>query len=188
MIGEISRKYSIVQEKDTVLSQDPPAGSSVDKDAIVNLVVSDGNPPDDVILMPDFIDKRGDDARAWAVKTGITVEMKSEPSSKVMPGTVVKQYPAPDSDLSKYESVIFYIAAETKEEVNTSEIVFNYALPNSGGSKRIRLVLADNKGERDILNAVRKPGAKISIPLQVNGKAIVKVYINKVFIEDINLN
>jgi len=188
MIGEISRKYSIVKEKGIVLSQDPPAGSSVDKDAVINFIISDGQPPEGTMLMPAFEGAKGADARAWAVKSGITVEMKSETSSSVMPGNVIRQYPESDSDLSKFDSVIFYIAAEAKAEKPASEIVFNYTLPGLGGSKRIRLVLVDDNGEKDILNAVRKPKEKISIPLQTNGDAVVKVYINKIFIEDVVLN
>ena len=187
IIGEISRKYSVVAEKGIVLSQDPPAGSSTDKDAIVNLVVSDGNPPDGVVLMPSWEGKNGADAKAWAAKEGVTVEIKSESSPNVLPGIVIKQYPAADTDLSNMDSVIFYVSVESKKE-RTSEIIFNYSIPNSGGSKRIRLELVDDNGEKDILNAVRKPGTKISIPLQVSGKAVVKVYINKVFIEDVALN
>ena len=48
-------------------------------------------------------------------------------------------------------------------------------------------MLVDDNGEKDILNAVRKPGTQISIPLQVSGKAVVKVYVNKTFIEDVEL-
>lgn len=189
MIGEISRKYSIVHEKGIVLSQDPPAGSSVDKDAIINLVVSDGNPPEGVILMPLFNENsKGTDARAWAVKEGITVEMKGEQSTAVLPGNIIRQYPEADSDLSKVDKVIFYVAEESKTEKPSSEVVFNYSIPNSGGNKRVRLVLVDDNGEKDILNAVRKPGTKISIPLQTSGTAHVKVYINKIFIEDVEIN
>ncbi|MCL1972308.1 MAG: PASTA domain-containing protein [Endomicrobia bacterium] len=189
MIGEISKKYSVVREKGIVLSQDPPSGSAVDKDTVINLVISDGQPPAGTLLMPAFEGAKGIDAREWAIKAGITVEMKSEASSSsVMPGNVIRQYPEADSDLSKFDNVIFYIAAETKAEKPASEIVFNYTLPGTGGSKRIRLVLVDDNGERDILNAVRKPKEKISIPLQTSGNAVVKVYINKVFIEDVVLN
>jgi serine/threonine-protein kinase len=188
MIGEISRKYSVVKEKGIVLSQDPPAGSSVDKDAVINLVISDGIPPEGILLMPNFAGKKGTDAKEWAVKESITAEMKSEPSAAVLPGNIIRQYPEADTDISKFESVTFYVAAETKSEKSLSETVFNYSMPNAGGSKRIRLVLTDDNGEKTVLNAVRKPGTKISIPLQTKGDAIVKVYINKVFIEDVILN
>lgn len=186
MIGEISRKYSVIAEKGIVLSQDPAAGSSVDKDAVINITISDGLPPEGTVLMPDFINKDGAEAKAWAVNAGITVEMKRAESTQHLPDTVMKQIPEPDTDLSGLGKVVFVIAKKSKEDEN-NEIVFNYSLPNSGGNKRIKLVLVDDNGEKDILNAVRKPGTQISIPLQVSGKAVVKVYVNKTFIEDVEL-
>ncbi|MCL2334632.1 MAG: PASTA domain-containing protein [Endomicrobia bacterium] len=45
MMGEISRQYSATAEKGMVLSQDPAAGTAADKDAVVNLVISDGPQP-----------------------------------------------------------------------------------------------------------------------------------------------
>ena len=185
MIGEISRKYSVTAEKGIVLSQDPAAGSSVEKDAVINIVISDGIPLDGTILMPDFRKKNGNEAKAWAAGAGITVEIKSGESTEYLAGTVMKQTPEPDTDLGGTDKVIFIVASESKEK--KAEITFNYQLPNSGGSKRIKLVLVDDSGEKNILNAVRKPGTKISIPLQVSGKAVVKVYVNKTFVEDVEL-
>ena len=47
-----------------MLSQDPAAGSSVDKDAVINITISDGLPPEGTVLMPDFINKDGAEAKA----------------------------------------------------------------------------------------------------------------------------
>ena len=60
---------------------------------------------------------------------------------------------------------------------------FNFSSRLRGKIKRENLVFINGKPV-----AGRKPGAKISIPLQVSGKASVKVYMNKVFIEDVDLN
>jgi len=186
MMGEISKKYSVTADKGIVLSQDPAAGTTADKDAVINLVISDGPPQDGTVLMPDWKNKSGEDAKAWAVKTGITVEMKSETSASVPAGMIVRQNPAPDSDLSKSDKVVFYIAAKAQDDKGGG-LIFNYQVPDSGGSKRIRLVLSDDNGEKDLLNAVKKPGTKISIPIQASGKAKVTVYVNKVFVEDVEL-
>lgn len=186
MIGEISRKFSVTAEKGIVLSQDPAAGASTEKDAVINIVISDGLPPEGMLLMPDFRNKSGAEAKEWAVKEGITVEIKSEETTEYMPFAVMKQIPEPDADLSKTDKVVFIVAAKSKED-KKGELIFNYQLPDSGGSKRIKLVLVDDNGEKNILNAVRKPGTKISIPVQASGKAVVKVYVNKTFIEDVEL-
>lgn len=186
MIGEISRKYSLINEKGIVLSQEPQKGSAVDKDAIINIVISDGEPPAGVRLMPEWRGKSGIEAKAWAMKEGVSIEIKDQESFQYSPGTVIRQYPEADTDITKTNKVTFYIATESAKQ-ESSEIVFNYQVPDSGGSKRIKFVLVDDNGEKNILNAVRKPGTKISIPLQVRGKAFVKVYINKEFVEEVEL-
>ncbi|MBI3565079.1 MAG: PASTA domain-containing protein, partial [Elusimicrobia bacterium] len=53
-LGEVSEAYSLKAEKGLVLSQDPKGETSVERDALVNLVVSGGAPPSGVSLMPDF--------------------------------------------------------------------------------------------------------------------------------------
>ena len=63
-LGEVSESYSLKQEKGLVLSQDPKAESSVERDALINLVVSGGAPPAGVALMPDFLRKNVDEAQA----------------------------------------------------------------------------------------------------------------------------
>jgi serine/threonine-protein kinase len=186
MIGEISRKYSVITEKDVVISQDPPSSSSVEKDAAINLVVSDGVPPEGVVLMPDWINKPAALAKEWAQAQYLEIDIKTQQSSAVLPDTVLKQSPAPDEDLSKTDKIILYVSEFPKDKGN--QIIFNYSVPNSKGNKRLQLVLIDNKGEKIIFNAVKKPSEKISIPIETNGQAIIKVYINKKFIEDVAIN
>jgi serine/threonine-protein kinase len=186
MTGEISKKYSIAAEKGVVIAQDPPAASSVEKDAVINLVVSDGNPPEGVVLMPDWLNKPASLAKEWAQSHSLNVDIKYEQSSSALPDAVLKQSPAPDADLSKVNKIVFYVSQPPQEKPN--QIIFNYAIPNSKGNKRVQLILADDKGEKIIFNAVKKPSEKISIPVEPEGNAVIKVYINKKFIEDVNIN
>jgi serine/threonine-protein kinase len=186
MIGEISKKYSVTAGKGAVISQDPPAASSVEKDAVINLVVSDGNPPEGVVLMPDWINKPASLAKEWAESLSLTVDIKTEINPSVLPDTVVKQSPAPDANLSKDNKIILYVSEPPKAKAN--QIIFNYNIPDTKGNKRVQLLLVDDKGEKIILNAVKKPSEKISVPVEPAGQAVIRVYINKKFIEDISIN
>jgi len=185
MMGEISKKYSLLAEKGVVIAQDPHASESVEKDAMINIVVSDGNPPEGVILMPDWINKSAVLAKEWAASQSLTIDIKTENAPSVLPDTVLKQNPAPDTDLSKIDKIVFYVSGLSKDK---TKIVFNYDVPNTKGNKRVQLVLVDDKGEKIIFNAVKKPSEKISIPVEPEGQATVKVYINKKFIEDVEIN
>jgi serine/threonine-protein kinase len=186
MIGEISRKYSVIAEKGVVLSQDPASSSSVEKDAVINLVISDGVPPEGIILMPDWTNKPAALAKEWAQPHSLEIDIKTEQTSSVLPDTVLRQTPAPDADLSGINKIVLYVSELPEEKAN--QIIFNYAVPNSKGNKRMQFILIDNKGEKIIFNAVKKPSEKISIPINPDGEAIIKVYINKKFIEDIEIN
>ena len=186
IIGEISRKYSVIAEKDVVISQDPSASSSVEKDAVINLVVSDGVPSEGIVLMPDWINKPAALAKEWAQAQSLEIDVKTQRSYSVLPDIVLKQSPAPDADLSKTDKIVLYVSELPKDKAN--QIIFNYSVPNSKGNKRLQLVLIDNKGEKIIFNAVKKPSETISIPVEPDGQAIIKVYINKKFIEDVKIN
>jgi serine/threonine-protein kinase len=108
VMGEVSKKYSLKVSKGTVLSQDVAAGSSVDKDSVVNIVVSDGPPPEGVILMPDFVSKNLEEAKMWAARCGIALNVTGEKNSSIKINTVLKQSPEFDTDVTNFESVSIY--------------------------------------------------------------------------------
>jgi serine/threonine-protein kinase len=105
VMGEISKKYSLKAVRGTVLSQDLATGSSVDKNSVVNIVVSDGPPPEGIILMPDFVNKNLEEAEIWAVRYGITLNVTGEKNSSIKTNTVLKQSPESDTDVTVLESV-----------------------------------------------------------------------------------
>jgi serine/threonine-protein kinase len=111
VMGEVSKKYSLKACKGTVLSQDIVAGSSVDKDSVVNIVVSDGPPPEGVILMPDFVNKNLEEAEIWAARYGITLSVSAEKISGIKTNIVLKQSPESDTDVTDLESVSLCLSA-----------------------------------------------------------------------------
>ncbi|MCA6069906.1 MAG: PASTA domain-containing protein [Endomicrobium sp.] len=110
VMGEVSRKFSIFAEKGIVISQDTVAGSKVDKDSVVNIVVSDGMPPEGIILMPNFINKNIERAKTWAEEHGINVNVKSEESSNIETNTITEQYPAADTDVTDEKNITVTVA------------------------------------------------------------------------------
>ncbi|MEK7383604.1 MAG: PASTA domain-containing protein, partial [Elusimicrobiota bacterium] len=64
VLGEVSEAYSLKWEKGLVLFQDPKLETSVERDAMVNLVVSGGAPPAGVARMPAFQRQPLDEAQA----------------------------------------------------------------------------------------------------------------------------
>jgi serine/threonine-protein kinase len=110
VMGEVLRKFSVVADKDIVISQDIAAGSKVDKDSVVNIDVTDGIPTEGIVLMPDFINKNIEEAKTWARQHDIILNVTTEENSGVATGTVIKQYPDADVDITGAKSINLNVA------------------------------------------------------------------------------
>ena len=110
VMGEVSKKYSFTVKKGTVLSQDIVAGYSVDKDSVVNIVVSDGPPPEGIVLMPDFVNKNLEEAATWSSQYGIALNVTGGNISGVKTNTVVRQVPEADTDVTDWKSVSLWLS------------------------------------------------------------------------------
>jgi serine/threonine-protein kinase len=186
-LGEVSEAYSLKSDKGLVLSQDPKDGTSVERDALVNLVVSGGKPPSGVLLMPDFQRKNVDDVQTWAAGAALKVTVKTDPSSLFPSGTVLTQDPAPDAALSSDSPVVVTVSGRKAAAAAASSRSFHYELAQGGGDSQVRIVLVDKYGERELFNGLRKAGSKIDVPFQSDGRAHVKIYLNGILVEERDL-
>lgn len=186
-LGEVSESYSLKQDKGMVLSQDPKAEASVERDALINLVVSGGPPPGGVSLMPDFLRKHVDEAHSWAAGSGARLEIKTDPSALFPTGTVMTQTPAADTVLSPDAKVQLLISGRKGAAPSVAAKTFKYELPQSGSESQVRIVVIDKYGERELFNGLRKPGTKIEVPVQETGGARVKIYMNGILVEERDL-
>lgn len=183
VLGELTKKSSVKYEEGIVLDQDPIAGATIEKDSSVNVLVSNGAPQDGTILMPDWFGKPAEQAKQWAIDENYEVKVLSKKTTLANPGEVFKQEPAFDKKITKETKITFYVADENSS-LQLIDKTFEYIVPDGKENKRIRLVLNDESGEKDIFNGIRAPKTIISVPVKVNGKATVKVFINNISIEE----
>ncbi|MEU9349900.1 Stk1 family PASTA domain-containing Ser/Thr kinase [Streptomyces griseoloalbus] len=104
------------QSKGKVCEQDPAAGTKVDKDSTVNLVVSTGAPK---VAVPSVVGDSIEDAKAELEgdKYEFVVETEQEESTEE-PGTVLKQNPSLGEEVEKGTTITLTIAkAEAKSTV-----------------------------------------------------------------------
>jgi serine/threonine-protein kinase len=109
VIGEVSRKYSVVVNRGVVISQDAEPGSAIGKYSVINVVVSDGSPPEGMILMPSFLNKDIREARIWAFGRGIKINVVSScdiPKTNI----IVRQSPEPDEDITNFKSIDLWLS------------------------------------------------------------------------------
>jgi beta-lactam-binding protein with PASTA domain len=186
-LGEVSEAYSLKAEKGQVLSQDPKGETSVERDTLVNLVVSGGTPPAGVALMPDFSRKTLDEVQAWAAGAGVKVDVKTDPSSLFPSGTVLTQTLAPDAALSPDASIGVTVSGHKGAATTSASKTFHYELSQGGSDSQVRIVMTDKYGERELFNGLRKSGSKIDVPVQTAGGARVKIYLNGILVEERDL-
>ncbi|MCX5782467.1 MAG: PASTA domain-containing protein [Elusimicrobia bacterium] len=105
VLGEESSSYSVVYDKDYVIAQDPPKGTLMAKDTMVNIVVSLGPPPPNVKLMPKFIGKNINDVSTWADNNNIDVNVTKENVSNSVTGAILEQSPEPDTDVTNIRQI-----------------------------------------------------------------------------------
>lgn len=188
-LGEVSEAYSLKQEKGSVLTQDPKPEASVERDTLVNVVVSNGPPPSGVSLMPDFARRELSEAQAWASGAGVGLSVKTDSSSLFPGGTILSQSPSADAVISPGDKVAVTVSGRKGGPAQTaaSSKTFKYELPVGGSDSQVRVVVVDRYGERELFNGLRKPGTKIEVPVQDTGSARVKIYMNGILVEERDL-
>jgi serine/threonine-protein kinase len=112
VLGEVDKIYSVNIDKDIVIEQSVSPKSKVEKFSAVNVVVSQGLPPDGTIYMPNFVNKNIDEAQNWVVENGINALVHEVKTQGVEKGIIVKQDPAPDTDITKYKKVEIFVSAD----------------------------------------------------------------------------
>jgi serine/threonine-protein kinase len=184
----VSQSYSLNSERGTVLSQDPLAEASVPANSAVNIAVSQGPPPSGVSLMPDFERKNAVDAQKWAEGAGIKIALTKDYNSLFPYGVILSQTPPPDAVLSPDTTVSFTISGQASgSSASPASKVFHYELSQGSSESRVRIVVVDQYGEREIFDGVRPPGSKIDVPLEEAGSARVKIYVDGILIEERDL-
>ncbi len=186
ILGEVGEAYSLKADKGVVLSQDPKGETSVEKNAAVNLVVSQGAPPAGVTLMPDFSRRPLSAAQAWAAGSGVALTVQTDADSPFPGGTVLSQTPAPDTALASDAKATVVVSGRRGTAPQADEKNFHYALAPGGSDAQVRIVLVDKFGERELFNGLRRPGSKIDVPAPATG-GHAKIYVNGVLVEERDL-
>jgi serine/threonine-protein kinase len=110
VMGEVERRFSTTIEKDYVIAQDIKAGQKVDKDSVVNIVVSEGVPPEGIILLPNFVNQNIEEAKIWALENNVTLDIKTEINQDIENNTIVNQYPQNDTDITNTKYVTLTVS------------------------------------------------------------------------------
>ncbi|OGR62380.1 MAG: hypothetical protein A2X31_01565 [Elusimicrobia bacterium GWB2_63_22] len=184
MLGEKSESYSLKAEKGTVLSQDPRPELSVSKNEMVHVVVSAGLPPAGIVMLPDFRQKKSDEAQQWASQYNVPLVLNEDASSLFPGGTIIDQHPLPDVVVSAGAKVTLTVSSRKGSASSEKEFRVHYEVSQSGSQRHIRVVALGKSGDREIFNGLRDPGSKIDLSVPYGGAEKVRIFVNGILVEE----
>lgn len=182
-VGTKETAYSLTAEKGTIISQEPAAGELLNKGQAVNLVVSSGLPPSTLKLVPDFRHKKLADVNLWASAENMQIKMLEDKDSPFPNGTIINQNPQPDSEVAPQSTITVTVSTRPVQE-NEKMHHIHYELPQGKNDNRVKIVLQDAIGEREILNEVKQPGSKIDLTVPYGGQATFRIYVDGILVRE----
>lgn len=183
MAGNKQTAYSLTVEKGYVISQKPAAGELAAKGQTVDLVISNGKPLSSQVLMPDFRQKKLPEVNRWASEHSIEINMVEDKDSMFPNGTVIAQYPMPDSEVSPKSSIDITVSTRPVSDDEKTHRIY-YELPQGKNQSRVKVVLIDSIGEREVLNENKNPGSKIDLTVPYGGDAKFRIYVDGVLVRE----
>lgn len=186
-IGEIDRKPSLKFAKELVMATDPAAGSIITKNGLVSLVVSDGPPPSDVMLMPDFTSENVSKAKAWAEQHRIPISIKEENNISRADGEVLLQSPIADTPIQNgmiLTIVVNKSGGPADGAAAGAGVRIYYEVPQGASDRDVRVSVIDEAGEREVFRKSQAPGSKVDIRVQPKGHARARIFMNGVVVQE----
>jgi serine/threonine-protein kinase len=187
--GEETGTYSEKIKKDFIIAQDPSPEEIVARRSTINLVVSLGPAKEaKVPLMVNLLGQNISSARKILQDINLPLgEIKETVNDSVPEGTILKQEPPAEEIID--ENTIVNVTVARKSEVHKiiREATIYYEVSQGVLDKDVLIVVADGQGEREVYHKMHSPGTKISLPIQVLGKAKARVFVNTILVKEIEL-
>lgn len=187
-VGTVTERYSLRYTKNRVIEQQPPPETIVDKNSYVDIVVSLGLPPEDLILMPELINKHISEVTSWAEKYGLQVKVEYEVMENEPQGKIVQQQPLPDTIIQAGQEIKVVVAKTSKfSETVTEETKYNfeYELPFiSDKAKLVKIIQVSTDGEVVLYNKYTLPKEKIRLYIPPKEKSKLRIFVDGVLIDE----
>ena len=183
-VGEVEHRPSLRYEKDMVMATDPPSSAVVNKNALVNIVLSDGPPGADVLLAPEFVGKTLAEVKQWGGAHQVPVAVREESDISKAAGEILMQSPVVDSPLRPGDTLT--VVANTGVASPTGPHV-HYEVPQGASDRDIRIMVIDESGEREVYRKAEAPGRRIDFPVTVKGRARARIMVNGIMVEEQDL-
>ena len=180
---QLGRVVEVTHEdvlKGMVISQDPPAESTLPLGSQVSLLISKGGTaaiaatPPAKILVPDLIGLKVEEARRLLAEMDLSVGQIEEVSRK-KPGIIIGQIPESRPEASVGQAINFQVVQAIQD---LQDLSLRFALPDARVPITVRIVVNDELGERVVYEEQHQGGETVEILSRTKGKGKVLIYLN----------
>ncbi len=185
-LGDIINAYSLTFDKGIVISQDPSPDTILPKNAVVNLIVSEGTPPDTMIMMPEFRQKNLSEATRWASENEMDLIIKEDKSSMFPNGIIIDQNLSPDTTIKPNYKVQITVSRRRARADEKYQRV-HYELSQGRKESQIRVVLVDSMGETELFSEVKQPGTKVDFTIPYTEDGTIRIFVNGILVQEKDL-
>ncbi len=187
-VGEIEHRPSLKFEKDQIVTTDPPSGAIIAKNGLVNLVLSDGPPAADILLIPDFVGETLAKAKNWTGSHQMSISMREEADISKPDGSILVQSPTGDTPVHPGDTLTVVVNRPTASAADQAQgLRVYYEVPQGASDRDIRVSVIDETGEREVFRKSQAPGSKVDIRVQPKGRARARIFLNGVMVEEQSL-
>ncbi len=168
--------------KRTVLAHDPDAGVKVARSHPVMLLVSNGRAPA-VLAIPRVTGLPTRVALARLRKAGLKISgVAYETTAQFAEGTVIAQEPPGGFRAIRGDKVRLRAARSTSTG-QARWVKFTFKV-TEGPARRVRALIVDEGGSREIANDIEEGGSTLRFSTQVQGEAVAQFFIGGALVEE----
>lgn len=164
----------------TIIGQSPPPNTPITNVDTIDLVVSKG-PEIQAFYIGNYVDQNINDVMQLLALRGVLVNVIPEDTNDpTQNGIIIAQEPPEGTIVKKNETVTFYVGylPSEKEKEKLYARVLNFDVPKDLENPRVRIVVKDKIGEREIYSEENKGGDSLSIPFRSYSNTTVYIYID----------
>lgn len=184
-VGQVEKIYDSKYSEDTVVSQDPKAFQEKEKNILVNLMVSEGEPPEK-ISMPNLIGLGLAEAREKLKDNNLIVkEIQQKESESHFADIVIGQDTEAGVLVDEGTSVIVTISKGPGPVAQTRAIEFQ--LPREQEYYKVVIKVEDARGKNEVYNELRAGGEIVYVGISYYGKGLAEVLLNGKIHDTFNL-
>ena len=163
-----------------VISQDPPAESTLLLGSQVNLLISKGGSTLETtpgkISVPDLIGLKTEEARRLLVEKNLSVgQIEEVVMPERNPGIVIGQVPGSGEEVPAGQTINLRVVKSIQD---LQDLRLRFSLPDAKVPITVKIVVNDELGERVVYEEQHQGGETVELSSRTKGKGKVLIYLN----------